>query len=55
MFCEGSELDVRELLLYLSADPEPKMGLYKALSLVTGTNITSQQVPACVLRIGHFP
>lgn len=44
MFCEGGELNVKHTLLYLCADPYPRAGLFKALSLVTGTPLVPHQV-----------
>ena len=45
MFCEESGmLDVKHFLLCLCADPYPKAGLFKALSLVTGSVLHSNQV-----------
>lgn len=45
MFCEeDGMLDVKHLLLYLCADPYPKAGLFKALSVVTGSVVLPHQV-----------
>jgi hypothetical protein len=44
VFSADGVLDVRQLLLYLCADPYPGVGLFKALSLVTGTPLLPQQV-----------
>lgn len=52
MFCEGELLDVKRTLLYLCADPYPKAGIFKALSLVTGSPVVPHQV--CVPVCGWF-
>ncbi len=51
MFCEEDGLlDVKHLLLYLCADPYPRAGLFKALSLVTGSVLLPNQVSALTSR-----
>lgn len=43
MFSDAStdSLDYGQLLLYLCSDPSPGQGLLKAISLVTGGDVTS--------------